>query len=60
MSQKELPELLTLKQASELLRLHTNTLRNWGKNGALKAVLIAGRNLRRYKKSDLLKLMEQN
>lgn len=59
MSQKELPELLTLKQASELLKVHPNTMRNWDKNGTLKAIRIGERKLRRYKKADLLKLMEQ-
>ena len=59
MSQKELPELLTLKQACELLQVHPNTLRNWDKNGTLKAVRIGQRRLRRYKKADLLKLMDQ-
>jgi excisionase family DNA binding protein len=50
-------ELLTLKEASELLKVHPNTLRNWDKNGILKAVRIGERKLRRYKKSDLLKLV---
>ncbi len=59
MSSKDLPELLTLKQASELLQVHPNTLRNWDNNGTLKAVRIGGRSLRRYKKSDLLKFVEQ-
>lgn len=59
MSQKELPELLTLKQASELLQVHPNTLRNWDNNGTLKAVRIGGRNLRRYRKSDLDKFINK-
>ena len=59
MSQKELPDFLTLKQACELLQVHPNTLRNWDKSGTLKAIRIGERKLRRYKKSDLLKLMEQ-
>ncbi len=54
MSQKELPELLTLKQACELLQVHPNTMRNWDKNGTLKAVRIGQRGLRRYKKADLI------
>ena len=59
MSQKDLPELLTPKQACELLQVHPNTLRNWDKNGTLKAIRIGERKLRRYKNADLLKLMEQ-
>lgn len=57
MSQKELPELLTLKQASELLQVHPNTLRNWDKNGMLKAVRIGQRGLRRYKRDDIHKIL---
>lgn len=55
---KELPELLTLKQACELLQVHPNTLRNWDKNGTLKAIRIGERKLRRYKKEDLIKFTE--
>jgi len=59
MSSKDLPELLTLKQTSELLQVHPNTLRNWDNNGTLKAVRIGGRNLRRYRKSDLDKFINK-
>ena len=59
MSQKDLPELLTLKQACELLQVHPNTLRNWDKAGTLKAVRIGERKLRRYRKSDLQKFIDQ-
>lgn len=58
MSQEPLQELLTLKQASELLKVHPNTLRAWDKNGILKAVRIGERGLRRYKREDLVKFME--
>jgi len=58
MSQEELPELLTLKQASELLQVHPNTLRAWDKKGLLKAIRIGVRGLRRYRKEDLMKFTE--
>lgn len=58
MSQEPLQELLTLKQASELLKVHPNTLRAWDKKGILRAVRIGERGLRRYKRDDLVKFME--
>ena len=35
---KELPQLITLKEASRLLKVHPNTLRQWDEKGILKAV----------------------
>ena len=55
-----LNNLLTIKQASEILNVHPNTLRNWDKSGLLKAVRIGVRRDRRYKKSDVLKFVEVN
>ncbi|HJQ08723.1 MAG TPA: helix-turn-helix domain-containing protein [Candidatus Saccharimonadales bacterium] len=59
MSEKnELPEYLTLKEVTSLLKVHENTLRNWDKNGTLKAIRIGGRNIRRWKKDDVMKFLE--
>jgi excisionase family DNA binding protein len=55
---QELSELLTLKQACELLKVHPNTLRAWDKKGILKAIRIGERKLRRYKKEDLMRFTE--
>ncbi|MBU2592798.1 helix-turn-helix domain-containing protein [Patescibacteria group bacterium] len=33
-----LPELLTIRQAVEILNVHAETLRRWGKSGKLKAI----------------------
>ncbi len=49
----ELPDLLTLEQVSDLLQVHPNTLRNWDKDGTLKAVRIGLRKLYRYKKTEI-------
>lgn len=53
-------KLLTLKEASELLNCHPNTLRLWDREGILKAVRFGKRGDRRYRKSDILKLMEKS
>lgn len=54
---KELPDLLTLEQVSELLQVHQNTLRNWDRDGILRAVRIGVRKLYRYKKEDIIALL---
>ena len=55
---EELPDLLTLEQVSELLKVHQNTLRNWDKEGILRAVRIGTRKLYRYKKEDIMKFID--
>ena len=55
----EIPELLTLKEASEILKCHPNTLRQWDRKGILVAVRFGERKDRRYRKEDILKLLEQ-
>ena len=56
----ELPDLLTLEQVSELLQVHPNTLRNWDKDGTLKAIRLVARKLYRYKKEDIIKLLDKS
>jgi len=56
---KEMPELLTLKEACDILKCHPNTLRQWDKKGILVAVRFGERRDRRYRKEDILKLLER-
>ena len=56
---KEIPELLTLKEACEILKCHPNTLRQWDKKGILIAIRIGVKRVMRYKKEDILKLLNQ-
>ncbi len=51
-------KLLKLSEAAELLNVHRNTLRKWDKKGILVAIRFGERRDRRYKKEDVLKLME--
>ncbi|MGI5826776.1 MAG: helix-turn-helix domain-containing protein [Patescibacteria group bacterium] len=55
---KKLSELLTPKEACEILKVHPNTLRQWDKKGILKAVRFGERGDRRYKREDLLKIVD--
>ena len=56
---KKLPELLTLKEASGILKCHPNTLRQWDNKGILVAVRFGERKDRRYRKEDILKLLNK-
>jgi len=49
----ELPKLLTIRQAAEILNVHVETLRRWGKGGKLKAIIVNERGDRRYDPRDI-------
>lgn len=58
-SEQEIPELLTLKEACNILKCHPNTLRQWDKKGILPAIRLGVKNMRRYKKEDIMRLIQQ-
>ena len=51
-------ELLTLKEAAQILKVHPNTLRLWDNKGTLVAVRIGVKRARRYRKRDIEKFVE--
>ena len=53
-----MPEILTIQQAAEVLNCHPNTLRLWDNNGTLPAIRLGNRGDRRYRKADILKMLE--
>ncbi|KKR71340.1 MAG: DNA-binding protein, excisionase family [Candidatus Roizmanbacteria bacterium GW2011_GWB1_40_7] len=48
-----LPKLLTIRQAAEILNVHVETLRRWGKSRKLKAIVVNERGDRRYDPRDI-------
>ncbi len=52
-SKSELPRLLTIRQVTEILNVHVETLRRWDKSGKLKAIRVNDRGDRRYDPKDL-------
>lgn len=57
MSTQEMPDILTLKQACEVLNCHPNTLRKWADEGKLPVIRFGSRGDRRFKKGEILELV---
>ena len=53
----EMPDLLTVREVAELLRVSPLTIKRWGKRGKLPAIRINSRGDRRYKKEAVLWLL---
>ena len=54
---ESLPDLLTVREVSELLRVSPLTIKRWGKRGKLPPLRINSRGDRRYKKESILALL---
>ncbi len=57
LSLDNLPDLLTVREVAELLRVSPLTIKRWGKRGKLPAIRINSRGDRRYKKEAILWLL---
>ena len=57
-NKQNIPELLTLKEACELLKVHPNTLRMWDRKKTFLAIRIGVKRVYRYRKQDILKLLK--
>ncbi|MDO8452497.1 MAG: MerR family transcriptional regulator [bacterium] len=53
----QLPDLLTVREVAEVLRVSPLTIKRWGKKGKLPAIRINSRGDRRYKKEAVLWLL---
>ncbi|HLB60589.1 MAG: hypothetical protein A3D44_00005 [Candidatus Staskawiczbacteria bacterium RIFCSPHIGHO2_02_FULL_42_22] len=52
-----LPDLLTVREVAEVLRVSPLTIKRWGKKGKLPAIRINSRGDRRYRKEQVLMLL---
>lgn len=52
-----LPDLLTVKEVAQFLRVSPLTIKRWGKRGKLPAIRINARGDRRYKRDSVLWLL---
>lgn len=57
LSLENLPDLLTVREVAEVLRVSPLTIKRWGKRGKLPAIRINSRGDRRYKKEAVLWLL---
>lgn len=57
LSLDSLPDLLTVREVAEILRVSPLTIKRWGKRGKLPAIRINSRGDRRYKKEAVLWLL---
>lgn len=56
-SLQDLPDLMTIREVAELLRVSPLTIKRWGKKGKLPAIRINSRGDRRYKKDVVMRLL---
>lgn len=54
---EDLPDLLTVREVADLLRVSPLTIKRWGKRGKLVPIRINSRGDRRYKKEAVLWLL---
>lgn len=53
-------EIISLAQAIEILGVHPNTLRKWDNKGFLKTIRIGTRKDRRYRRSQVIKILKED
>jgi excisionase family DNA binding protein len=60
-SSSQMSNMLTVREVSQLLHVHSNTLRRWSDQGIIKAYRIGPRGDRRFRAEDIaVLLLEEN
>ena len=53
-------ELMDIKEAADFLKVNPHSIRRWANSGLIKCYRIGKAKLRRFKKSELLKYLEEH
>ena len=59
MAKDDTKGLVKISKAAKLLNVHPQTLRAWDRKGILKAVRFGERGDRRYRKEDIMRLIQK-
>ena len=57
LSLEDLPDLLTIREVADILRVSPLTIKRWGKRGNPPAIRINSRGDRRYRKEVVLRML---
>ncbi|MEE8373303.1 MAG: helix-turn-helix domain-containing protein [Dehalococcoidia bacterium] len=50
--------MLTIREVSQILHVHSNTLRRWSDQGIIRAYRIGPRGDRRFKREDIVSILQ--
>lgn len=56
----QMTSMLTVREVSQLLHVHSNTLRRWTEQGLVKAYRIGPRGDRRFRAEDIVTLLSED
>jgi excisionase family DNA binding protein len=54
----QMDNMMTIREVSELLHIHPNTLRRWCDSGRIRSYRITSRGDRRFKREDIAQFLE--
>ena len=57
--EKQLGQLLTVRDVAQLLNIHNNTVRRWSDQGMIKAYRINDRGDRRFKREEIVRFLSE-
>jgi excisionase family DNA binding protein len=57
--EKQLGQLLTVRDVAQLLNIHNNTVRRWSDRGMIKAYRINDRGDRRFKREEIVRFLSE-